>query len=318
MGNITAGSFPANGIAKGAMGFLPRDTSHFAAMRVFPVRTTAATTGTFSVDSQGDSQRIDTTGFLSPFGVAERVEVGSALTEFNCQMKGARYLTTHVEAKNAAATGMYDPRVRANGIALSKTLRVVEDEWASSYFKTGVWTDQTTPTVKWNSDDGGDPIGDVGEAIDTVASQLDGGGSGLVLVLGAKTFRTLQRHVAFKDFSGVVNAQGTQMASHQKIAEALGIEDIIVSGAVKNTALDGDTASNSDIVGDGALLLKSAAAFDLNDPTAGVTIVSSPLKPRSYRTEELQPGAFWTEATLEYDFVTPFTGGGVFIDNVME
>ena len=318
MANITAGSFPSNGIDRGALGFLPSDTSMFAAMRVFPVRTTATTTGSYLTFTRADQQRINTTGYLSPMGTADRIEVGATSSSFNCQAKAARYLVTHVEAKNAAGTGMYDPRMVHTTTVVSQVLRIVEDHWAGAYFTTGVWgTDQSAPSTKWDSADGGDPIGNIGTAINTIAGQLDGGARGLVGVCGGSVWRTLQRHPAFKDFSGVINAQGTQLATIEKVAMACGLDNIIVSDAVKNTALDGVTQSNSAIVGDGFLVVKVAEAFNPMDPTAGATFVSSPLTPRSYRTEELQTGAFWVEAMVEYAFAVPFAGGGVFIQDVL-
>jgi len=318
MGNINAASFPTDAIAKGAMGFLPRNTDGFIALKAFPVRPVRADRGTFLTFDQGDTQR-NYQGYRSPLGEAGRIEIGSANTTYACSERALRYFISDAEARNAAASGLYNPTQAHTQNVMAAVLRLIEEEWSSTYFTTSIWgDDQTTPTTKWDSDDGGDPIGDIGTAVNTISAQLDDDVNGeLVGICGSACWNTLARHGAFKDFSGVINVQGTQLANRQKVAMAMGLKDIMVSTAVKNTSLDDIAASNSDIVGDGFLVLKLGSPFAVNDPTAGATFVSNPLKPRSYRIASNPEGSSWVEAAVTFDFVTPFTNGGVFIANVL-
>lgn len=313
MSKVYGSSFPKDLIANGAHGFLPTDLDAFIATRAFPVRNVSKTVGSYIKWQREAMQRIQGHGYRSPVGVAEQIEFGFSTATFETKARAFRSLITADEKSNAA--GVYDPKAVHNQTVMTMALRAVEDYWASTYFTTSFWdTDQSAPSNKWDTD-ASDPIKDVTTAIETVEDVLDGMAGGLVGICGKDVARWLRVHPAFKDFAGV--RLSTAPAPMSKVAEALGLEEILVSGAVKNTSKEGATSATSDIVGDGFLVLKRGDVFNGANPTAGVTFVKDPLRPRSYRTEDLEPGAEWCEAQLKLDFVAPATELGVFIQDVL-
>lgn len=312
MSKVYGSSFPKDLIANGAHGFLPTNLDAFIATRAFPTRNVSKTVGSYIKWQREAMQRIQGHGFRSPVGVAEQIEFGFSTATFETQARSFRSLISADEKSNSA--GVYDPKAVHNQTVMTMVLRAVEDYWASTYFTTSFWTDQSAPSDKWDTD-ASDPIKDVTDAVLTIESVLDGMADGLVGICGKDVARRLQNHPAFKDFAGV--RLSTAPAPLSKVAEALGLDEILVSSAVKVTSKEGATSATSDIVGDGFLVLKRGDVFNGANPTAGVTFVKDPLRPRSYRSEDLEPGAEWCEASLKLDFVAPATELGVFIADVL-
>tara|TARA_Y100000356_G_C11215002_1_gene265736 strand:- start:53 stop:1012 length:960 start_codon:yes stop_codon:yes gene_type:complete len=142
-----------------------------------------------------------------------------------------------------------------------------EIQWTSDFFTTSVWTtDKTggTDFTKWSTYASSDPIEDVEAGKATVLAS-----TGLLpntLVLGYDAYRQLRNH---PDIIDRVKYTSSNTVDTDTIARLLGLERVLVSRAVKNTANEGATVSMSSIAGKNALLCYVAPSAGILTPTAG-------------------------------------------------
>ena len=140
-----------------------------------------------------------------------------------------------------------------------------EIDWMDSYFSTGVWTNEATPSNLWSDYSLGDPISDIEEGIETVLGE-----TGLrpnTLTLGYRTWRYLKHHPDLVDrvkFTG-----GPDSDMKRAIADLFEIEMIHTTMSIKNSAAEGVTPVYGFNSGNHALLSYAPASPGLLAPTAG-------------------------------------------------
>jgi len=156
-----------------------------------------------------------------------------------------------------------------------------EKSWVNSFFKGGVWTNDvdgvagtpgTGEVVKWSDTTSGDPIGDLRAAKTAILEST--GFEANTLVIGQKVMDALTDHPDIVDrvkYSGGVGNGNPARVNEQTLAQLFGIERIMVSKAIQNTAAEGATNAHSFISGSNALLTYAAPAPSLMTPTAGYT-----------------------------------------------
>lgn len=143
-----------------------------------------------------------------------------------------------------------------------------EIKFVSDFFKTGVW--QTDLTLsggdQWSDFANSDPLSDIDLATQTILK--DTGTEPNKLLINKETWDKLRMHPLVLDLY-----KHTQKAilTQPEVASALGIEEIVVSKAVKNTAAEGATFSGGFIFGKNALLLHVPSAPGLRTPAGGYT-----------------------------------------------
>jgi len=173
-----------------------------------------------------------------------------------------------------------DPERAATELVTHKMLIRREKQWVSKFFTTGVWgTDivgvgsspSAGQTLQW-SDDNANPIGDVDDAKATILENT--GYMPNKLVLGYRVFDALKRHPDIVDlvkYSGAVGPNNPALISETALASVFGVEEVVISRAIENTAAQGATAAHSFIGGNNALLTHAAPAPSLMTPSGGYT-----------------------------------------------
>lgn len=177
-----------------------------------------------------------------------------------------------------------DPAINLDRAAVDfvmhKMMLAKEIDWASAYFTTGVWgTDitgvasgpSTGKTIKWSDTTSGDPIGDIEAAI--IAMEEDTGYSPNTMVIGRKVMSALKNHPDIVDRVKYATSTTDNPAkvNERTLAALFGIDRILVSRAVKNTANEGATEASAFVTGSNALLCYAAPAPSLMEPSAGYT-----------------------------------------------
>lgn len=145
-----------------------------------------------------------------------------------------------------------------------------EIDWAARYFTTSVWTGSTTggditPATLWN-DQSSTPIEDIRAQIEAVHERT--GMRPNKLTLGSKVWNQLQDHT---DFLERIKYTQRAIVGTDLLASLLGLSQVLVAGAVRNSGPEGGTGSTGYIAGKHALLTYSAPSPGLMQPTAGYT-----------------------------------------------
>ena len=144
-----------------------------------------------------------------------------------------------------------------------------EIQWTSDFFTTSVWgTDVVggTDFTKWSSYASSDPIEDVETGKQTILDST--GMMPNTLVLSYAVYRQLRNH---PDIIDRVKYTSSNTVDTSTIARLLGVDRILVSRAVKNSAAEGAAVSMGSIAGKNALLCHTATSPGILTPTAGYT-----------------------------------------------
>lgn len=159
------------------------------------------------------------------------------------------------EQTETNADAPFNPRADTNAFLAAQVMLYKEIDWASTYFVTGVWANETTPNPLWSASNS-TPLADIETGIYTIAGATGANPANMVLILGRKTWKGLKSNA---DLIGRINAgqtpNGPATATLSGLASVLGIGEVRVMGAIKNTADIGQTASLSFIGGDNDALL---------------------------------------------------------------
>jgi hypothetical protein len=152
-----------------------------------------------------------------------------------------------------------------------------EKDWATKYFATSIWTGGLkanatqgdlvagTDFTAWSTA-GSNPITDIRAQM--IAVKQVTGFKPNTFVMGEQVWLILQDHPEFLD-----RIKYTQrgIVTPELFASVLGIEKVLIAGAVQNTAKEGATNALSFIFGKNALLCYAAPAPSLMMPSAGYT-----------------------------------------------
>ncbi|MDE2100078.1 MAG: hypothetical protein KGL39_22680 [Patescibacteria group bacterium] len=161
-----------------------------------------------------------------------------------------------------------NPDRNATQFMTQQALLRLEKQWASDYFKSGVWTTDLTPASLWSDYTSSDPIGDIRTGVTTILQS-----TGFLpnrLVLGFQVYQKLQDH---PDIIDRIKYSGQRVATADLMAELFEVEQVLVAQAVNATNLEGETAAYDFIAGKSALLCYAAPNAGLEVPTAGYTFM---------------------------------------------
>lgn len=167
----------------------------------------------------------------------------------------------------ANADAPLNPDRDATEFITQRMLLRKEVQWTTDFFTTSVWTTDVTggtDFTKWSSYAGSDPIEDVETGKATILAST--GMLPNTLVVGYDTYRQLRNH---PDIIDRVKYTSSNTVDTDTIARLLGLERVLVSRAVKNTANEGATVSMTTIAGKNALLCYVAPSPGILTPTAG-------------------------------------------------
>lgn len=186
-----------------------------------------------------------------------------------------------------------------------------EQAWVSTYFTTGVWSTDVTPTNKWSDYTNGDPIGDLRTSVITMAKATAKKPN--TLVMGAEVWNALQDH---PDFLDRIKYTQKGIVGPDLLATMLGIDKVYIAWSVKNTAAEGETASYDFNLGKNALMMYVAPNPGLNTPTAGYTFQWSGLfgtgdngiRIKRFRMEHLESDRIEAEEAIDQKLVAADLG----------
>lgn len=145
-----------------------------------------------------------------------------------------------------------------------------EKDWAAKYFITGLWTGSSTgtdivPSTKWDVS-GSTPIKDVRTEITAMKKKT--GFKPNTFVMGEDVWAALQDNADFLDRIAITQRK---IVTTDLLATVLGVERVMIAGAVEDTANEGGTPSMDYVFSKDALLCYSAPRPSILLPSAGYT-----------------------------------------------
>ena len=256
-----------------------QDASAFIADKVFPIVPVRRQSDVFYVYNKGDFMRDEaqvrgagTESAGGDYGVA-------ASDPYHCRKHAVHYDVTEEERAN------YDEPLNADTDATEfvsqKMLIRREMEWASKFFKTGVWGTEITGTdsnpssgqaIKWNLATS-NPILDITNAAVQMASET--GYRPNTLVLSPFAFNALKNH---EDILDRIKYTQKGIVTTDLLATLFEVQHVYVAWSVVNSAAKGATDSVSFIMGKHALLCYANPSPALRKPSAGYIFAGTGLE----------------------------------------
>ena len=289
---------------------------HFIASRAFPQVVVQKQADAYWEYTKGDwfrnEARVRADGTES---AGDGYDVSSTNSYF-CRVKAIHKDIGNQARANADAA--FNLEVDATRFVTQRLLLAQEIDWATSYFSTGVWDNETSSTAAWSDYTNGDPIGDVEAGKQTILGIT--GFEPNTLILGYSAFRALKHHPdVIARFTGAGNPMDDPLVAYANI---VGVERILVAKAITNTANEAAADSFSFTqTGGQALLCYSAPSAGLLQPSAGYSFtwqgVSAGLGANVgiSRIDMPHLKATRIEGEIAVDFRTIATDLGVFFDN---
>ena len=255
-----------------------QNASHFVAGRVFP---------NVPVQKQSDRYFVFDRGFFNRDEAEVRApgteSAGSGYELDNTPTYFANVYAYHHDVADqvrANADAAVDPERAAAELVTHKMLIRKEVDWVSKFFAGGIWTGgdvdgvsatpATNQVTQWSDTTSGDPIGDIRSAKTSILQST--GFIPNTMVMGQPVFDALIDHPDIVDrIKYGQTAGGPAMANEQTLAALLGLDRILISRAIRNTAAEGLTNAHSFIAGKKALLCYVPPAPSLMTPSAGYT-----------------------------------------------
>ena len=114
-------------------------------------------------------------------------------------------------------------------------------DWQTQYFRTGIWSFDSTPGTLWSAG-GSTPIDDITDQISFIHKST--GFKPNKLILGAPVWYVLKNH---PDFLERIKYTQTAIVGLDLLAALLELDEVLVAGAIKNTAIEG-AADSMDFV----------------------------------------------------------------------
>jgi hypothetical protein len=247
-----------------------QDASAFIADKVFPIVPVKRQSDIFYVYNKGDFMRDEaqvrgagTESAGGDYGV-------EASTPYYCRKHAFHKDVTPEERVNYDEP--LDADTDATDFVSQKMLIRREMEWASNYFKTGVWGTEITgvesgatdgQTIKWDQPTS-NPIKDITDAAVKIASET--GFKPNKLVLSPEAFNALKNH---EDILDRIKYTQRGIVTTDLLATLFEVKEVLVAWAVVNSARKGEDDNVGFIMGKHALLCYAEPKPALRKPSAG-------------------------------------------------
>lgn len=252
---------------------LESDRNGYVAQQVFPVIDVASQAGVYGIIpvEQLLQQRVTR---RAPGSGYSRGSFTFTTATYACEEHGAEEPVDDRQAKMYRE--YFDAEQVATMRAFSSILRNAEQRVCETVFNTNTYNTAALATsigVKWNSYANAVPLDNVVAARNKVYDN-----SGIwanALIVNQKVFYHLRRCEQVID---AIESNGAGQAAKQSditadlVAQALGLDMVIVAGASRNSAAEGATASPAQIWGDTlAMVCRVATTNDMQEPCIGRT-----------------------------------------------
>ena len=190
--------------------------------------------------------------------------------------------------------------------------------WGQDITTTGGGVIGTANTVKWSDYTNSQPLVDINYWKKLV--KLATGKLANVMVMSFDVFCALQNHPVLIDR---IKYTSRDVVTEEIMATYFGVDEVIVSSAIYNTAAEGQTASNAFIMASGVLLCYRAPKPGIRTASAGYTFEWTGISGgmglttaiKKYRMEHIDSDRI--EATLSYVFKVVGAGLGVFSGTII-
>lgn len=221
---------------------------NFIADKVFPNVPVDKQSGKYYTWPRGQFNRVGDVKKLAPGVESETIDLNVSQDNFFCEVYALGMEFTEQMLGNV--DNQLNVRL-AGATMLATRMRLKREiDWIETYFAPGVWTTQYTgvasaPTaaqfIRW-SDGASDPIKDVTRA--KTALYLTSGGAAsyndYVAVMTQDVYDALINHPnLINRLNGGATTVNTALVTQQKIAELLGVSEILIPRAIANTAKEG-------------------------------------------------------------------------------
>lgn len=233
------------------------------------------------------------------------------------------------EEDRANADDPLTPDEDAVAFVTDKILLNKENNWARTFFKTGVWgtdlqgaaTAATGKVVYWDDYANSSPIEDI-TAASTAQAEVTGKRPNTI-VMGRRAYDALKNH---PDFLDRVKYTQKGVVTTDLIAQMFDVDRVLVANAIQNTAKKGQQAAMSFILGNHVLLCYTTNAPRLKTATAGYTFVWTGLmgsnalggRINRFSMPHLGIGTERIECELAYDMKVIAADMGTFIENAVK
>lgn len=246
-----------------------QDANAFIADKVFPIVKVKRQSDVYYIYSRAD--------FLRDEAQLRGAASESAGGDYGVESSDPYYCRKHAFHKDVTPEerANYDEPLDADRDATDfvsqKMLIRREMEWASNFFKAGVWGKEIEgadsasagKAIYWNNATS-DPIRDVTEASVQMAS--DTGYRPNTLVLSPFVFNALKNH---EDILDRIKYTQKGIVTTDLLATLFEVDKVLVAWGVVNTAAKGDAEKTGFIMGKHALLCYAAPSPALKKPSAG-------------------------------------------------
>lgn len=184
-----------------------------------------------------------------------------------------------------------------------------ENRWISSFYKTGVWGTDITPTNLWDVT-ASTPKKDV--SVGRLAIQITSGFKPNTLVLGPQVFEALTYNADIQNQFKYTSANSIDTAM---MARYFNIDRVLVLDAISSTATEGAASAINFMAGKHALLCYSAPAPGLMQPTAGYTFAWTGYtgavggwRMKKFRMENIASDRVEGEMAYDFQVIAPELG----------
>jgi hypothetical protein len=262
-------------LASSFMEFNPEmDRRGFIASKVFPVIESAKDSSHFAKIPIEQMLQDGNDDARAPGAHYSEGEWTFDKVTFACEEHGWK------EAIDDRQSRMYADYFQAEQVSAMRAMDIVlrnyEKRVAAAVFNATTWTGSaltTAVTNEWDDAANATPLVDVEAAVQRVFDN-----SGLranALIVGWKTFRNLRNVAEIVDrikYAGITDPRAGAI-SEAALAQAFGLDMVLVGGSVKNAAKEGQAASLSQIwSGEYAMVCRVAETIDIQEPCIGRTI----------------------------------------------
>jgi hypothetical protein len=260
-----------------------QDESAYIADKVFPLVPVQHQTDVYYVWSKADFFRDEAQ--LR----ADATESAGTGVNLTTQTYNAKVWALHQDIGTqirANADPAVDIDVASTRQLMQKLLIRRDRIFMSTYMANSVWGTSVTGTsaagggvpgtstpVFWDDDANSDPFTDLYVAQTTILQNT--GYMPNTLVLAWPVFQALRKHPLVVDRIKYTTPTFTGTINEALLAQAFGIDRVVVSKAVYNSAAEGAAASMAFVAGLNALLCYSAPSAGLMNPSAGYTFAWS-------------------------------------------
>lgn len=285
-----------------------QDQTQFIADKVFPIVPVQKQSDLFYTFSKEDFLR-DEAKPRAPGTESAGGEFGLTTDSYGCTVEAFHKDVDDQLRANADSQLQLD-RAATEYVSQKMAIRR-ERRWLTTFFTTGVWGTDSTPSPLWSATSGTHIQADVEAGKMVIASTT--GLKPNVLVLGPRVYSALRTAPEVKDAFKYTSSESINI---DMLAGFFDVDRIVVAGGVYTSTVEGNATQTTDFMaGKHALLAYSAPSPSIMQPTAGYTFAWSGLggsidgiRIKKFRQEQLSSDRIESEMAYAMKKVSAVCG----------